>query len=143
MDTFERQKSTASGLNRSFLSRKLNKRDGSPEATRDVKGPLGFTTLFVPTEIAVADLVFVHGLGGGSRSTWTKHGEPALYWPAEWLPNDPGFRDVGIHSFGYNANWEKESLINIQDFSKGLLASIHDCPAVRSSDLCYIDDLIK
>lgn len=82
----------------------------------------------------VADFVFVQGLGGGSRSTWTTHGEPALYWPAGWLPNDHGFRDVGIYSFGYDANREKESLTNIQDFSKGLLASVDDCPAI-----CVLD----
>ncbi|KAL9003079.1 MAG: hypothetical protein Q9188_004032 [Gyalolechia gomerana] len=130
MDAFERHKSTSSGLNRSFLSRTLTRRDGSSEASQDVKGPWGLNTLHVPEGITVADLIFVHGLGGGSRSTWTKHGEPSLYWPEEWLPNDIGFRDVRIHSFGYNSNWEKESSLNIHDFSKSLLGSIQDCPAI-------------
>ena len=130
MDQVERHKSTSSGLNRSLFSRTLSKRDENAEASQNTKGPLGLSTLYVPTDSTVADLVFVHGLGGGSRSTWTKHGEPSLYWPEQWLPNDPGFHDVGIHSFGYDSNWEKESSLNIHDFSKSLLASIHDCPSI-------------
>ncbi|KAL9005625.1 MAG: hypothetical protein Q9180_009788, partial [Flavoplaca navasiana] len=131
----ERHISSSSSLSRSFFSRTLTKRDEIAEASLNVKGPLGLNTLYVPTDSTAADLVFVHGLGGGSRSTWTKNGEPALYWPEEWLPNDPGFRDVSIHSFGYDSNWDKESSLNIHDFSKSLLASIHDCPSMsRTSD---------
>ncbi|KAL8940002.1 MAG: hypothetical protein Q9211_002481 [Gyalolechia sp. 1 TL-2023] len=130
MDASERHKSTSSGLNRSFLSRTLTRGDGSSEVAQDVKGPWGLNTLYVPEDVTVADLIFVHGLGGGSRSTWTKHGEPSLYWPEKWLPNDIGFRDVRIHSFGYNSNWEKESSLNIHDFSKSLLGSIQDCPTI-------------
>ncbi|KAL8908321.1 MAG: hypothetical protein Q9171_005507, partial [Xanthocarpia ochracea] len=121
---------SSSSLNRSFRSRMLTRRDDNPEASHDAKGPLGLNTLYIPIDTTVADLVFVHGLAGGSRSTWTKNGEPSLYWPQEWLPNDPGFRDVRIHSFGYNANWDKESSLNIHDFSKSLLESIHDCPTI-------------
>ncbi|KAL9581454.1 MAG: hypothetical protein Q9212_003889 [Teloschistes hypoglaucus] len=132
MDPLERLKSSASrsSLNRSFLSRTLTRRGDHAEASQDAKGTLGLNTLYIPTDITVVDLVFVHGLGGGSRSTWSKNGEPSLYWPEEWLPNDPGFRDVRIHSFGYNSDWEKESSLNIHDFSKSLLESIHDCPVI-------------
>ena len=31
------------------------------------KGPLGLVTVHKPFDKAVADLVFIHGLGGGSR----------------------------------------------------------------------------
>ncbi|KAL8790816.1 MAG: hypothetical protein Q9213_000440 [Squamulea squamosa] len=135
MDLVERHKSSSSNLNRSFLSRTLTRRDENAEASQHAKGPLGLNTLYVPIDATTADLVFVHGLGGGSRSTWTKNGESSLFWPEVWLPNDPGFRDVRIHSFGYNSNWEKESSLNIHDFSKSLLASIHDCPSIpRNSD---------
>lgn len=134
MDLVERHKSSISRLNSSLLSRTHNRRDENTEASQ--KGPLGLDTLYIPNDTTIADLVFVHGLGGGSRSTWTKNGEPSLYWPQQWLPNDPGFRDVRIHSFGYNSNWEKESSLNIHDFSKSLLASIHDCPSIpRASNV--------
>ncbi|KAL8895234.1 MAG: hypothetical protein Q9192_003767 [Flavoplaca navasiana] len=129
----ERHISHASGSSRSFFSRTFARRGEIAETSQTVKGPLGLNTLYVPADTTAADLVFVHGLGGGSRSTWTKNGEPSLYWPKEWLPNDPGFRDVRTHSFGYDSNWEKESSLNIHDFSKSLLASIHDCPSMSQT----------
>ena len=111
---------------------KSYKRNGtnSSSATGDVKGPFGLNTLFCPTEDAVADLVFVHGLGGGSRSTWTKSANPELYWPQTWLPEDGSFCGARIHSFGYDSNWDKESTLNIHDFAKALLGSIQDCPSI-------------
>ena len=126
----EREHSTTSS--RSFLSRTLRGRDsGNTDSySEDGKGPLGLTTVFEPQEQVIADLVFVHGLAGGSRSTWTKSSDSSLFWPQEWLPEDVGFRDVRIHSFGYCSNWDKESTLNIHDFAKSLLRSIQDCPAI-------------
>ena len=123
---------TASSAGRSFLSRTLRGRDsGSIDVSSDDgKGPLGLTTLFEPHDSPVADLVFVHGLGGGSRSTWTKSLDLSLFWPQAWLPHDAGFKDVRIHTFGYNSNWDKESTLNVHDFAKSLLGSIQDCPAI-------------
>jgi hypothetical protein len=118
--------STSSSPSRSFLSRTLARREPSQEG----KGPFGLNTLYEPLDSAIADLIFVHGLGGGSQSTWTKSGDPSLFWPQEWLPHDAGFKDVRIHSFGYNSNWDKESTLNIHDFAKSLLGSIQDCPAI-------------
>lgn len=125
----ERAKSTSSNSGRSFFTRNLI-RDNSDLPSDNTKGPLGLTTLFAPGGKPIADLVFVHGLGGGSRSTWTKSQDSSLFWPQEWLPQDEGFKDVRIHSFGYNSNWEKESTLNIHDFAKSLLGSIKDCPSI-------------
>ncbi len=130
MDTLKSQKSLSSTSNRSFLSRTLSRRDGGTDSSTDARGPLGLNTLYDPSSPAIADLVFVHGLGGGSRSTWTKSGDRSLYWPQEWLPHDPGFQDVRIHSFGYDSNWDKESTLNLHDFAKSLLGSIQDCPLI-------------
>ena len=130
METFKSHKSLSSTSNRSFLSRTLSRRDGGTESSTDARGPFGLNTLYDPSTSAIADLVFVHGLGGGSRSTWTKSGDPSLYWPQEWLPRDPGFQDVRIHSFGYDSNWDKESTLNLHDFAKSLLGSIQDCPLI-------------
>ncbi|KAI9773277.1 MAG: hypothetical protein M1835_006168 [Candelina submexicana] len=124
------QKPTASSPYRSFFSRALPRREKSSDASKDLKGPLGLNTLYEPPSPAITDLVFVHGLGGGSQSTWTRSGDTTLYWPQTWLPYDNGFRDVRIHSFGYNSNWETESILNIHDFAKSLLGSIQDCPAI-------------
>lgn len=117
-----------SSSGRSFLSRTLIRREAGSDSGENPKGPFGLSTLHEPLEPAIADLVFVHGLGGGSRSTWTKSGDPSLYWPQEWLPKDPGFQDVRILSFGYDSNWDKESTLNLHDFAKSLLGSIQDCP---------------
>lgn len=133
---FERQ-NTSITASRSFLSRTLTRRENGNTA-EDLKGPFGLNTLYQPLKTAVADLIFIHGLGGGSRSTWTKSSDPSLYWPQEWLPNEPGFKDVRIHSFGYNSNWEKESTLNIQDFAKSSLGSIQDCPLIpRKTDVSF------
>src|SRR5271168_230704 len=116
MDQFEWPKTNASGSSRLSFSRALTRRETGIDSSEDSKGPFGLSTLYDPPDPAIADLVFVHGLGGGSRSTWTKSLDPSLYWPQEWLPQDPGFKDVRIHSFGYNSNWKKESILNIYDF---------------------------
>lgn len=121
---------SASLSNRSFISRTIKGYHGSDDDSGYSKGPLGLTTLFEPPSSAIADLIFVHGLGGGSRSTWTKSSDPALFWPQEWLPQDAEFQDVRIHTFGYDSNWLKESNLNIHDFAKSLLGSIHDCPRI-------------
>ena len=139
IDPPKSQKSTASSTNRSFFSRALARRETVSDSTEEGKGSLGLNTLYQPSGSAIADLIFVHGLGGGSRSTWTKSGDSALYWPKTWLPNDIGFQDVRTHSFGYNSNWEKESSLNIHDFAKSLLGSIQDCPLIpRESNVRYL-----
>ena len=113
------------------------------DMSTDMKGPIGLNTLFSPAEDAIADLVFVHGLGGGSRSTWTKSSNPELYWPQAWLPMDDGFQGVRIHSFGYNSNWDKESTLNIHDFAKALLGSLQDCPSISRSSTVSVTGSIS
>lgn len=113
---------------RSLISRTLSKRATTGETGADTKGLHGLTTLYQPSSVPAAELVFVHGLGGGSRSTWMKSGDPSTYWPQEWLPRDPGFTDVIIRTFGYNSDWTKESTLNLHDFSKSLLGALQDCP---------------
>lgn len=109
----------------------------SSDGERAEKGPLGLTTLHEPQEATPAvDLVFVHGLGGGSRKTWAKTVDPSHFWPKAWLPEDVDFRDVRIHSFGYNADWveRRESILNIHDFSQSLLGEIKNNPSIRRSN---------
>lgn len=90
------------------------------------KGALGLTTLSQPTSRPVADIIFVHGLGGGSRKTWSYSLDPDHFWPEKWLANDPDFANVGIHSFGYAADWTKvqRSILEITNFSHLLLNAI-------------------
>ena len=113
-----------------MLSRAVTFRKTSNSSPENEKGPLGLTTVFRPLKKAIADLIFIHGLGGGSRKTWSRNGDSVLFWPQEWLGQDLGFRDVRIHTFGYDSNWEKESILNIHDFAKSLLEWIKNYPAI-------------
>ncbi|KAI1425810.1 hypothetical protein F5Y12DRAFT_347836 [Xylaria sp. FL1777] len=126
---------TTSYSNKSFLGKYLTRRDTSSLTKREreaPKGPLGLTTLFEPDGQAVADLIFVHGLNGGSRSTWSKTGSGS-FWPQDWLSCDDAFQDVRIHTFGYSSGLNRESVLNIRDFATNLLACVYHSPAMTPS----------
>ncbi|KAH7370025.1 hypothetical protein BKA65DRAFT_487549 [Rhexocercosporidium sp. MPI-PUGE-AT-0058] len=114
----------------SFLERKfrsLNLRRTASETAVESIGDLGLNLLHEPSDCNV-DFVFVHGLRGGSRKTWSASTSPAHYWPKEWLPADPEFRHVRIHSFGYNSDWldTRENLLTIHDFGQSLIEEIYN-----------------
>lgn len=58
-----------------------------------------------------------------------------MFWPKEWLPAEPGFEHVRIHSFGYNSDWmtRKESLLTVHDFGQALIADIYNSPHLQKS----------
>ncbi|PYH69571.1 WD40 repeat domain-containing protein [Aspergillus vadensis CBS 113365] len=105
-----------------------------PES-EDFKGPLGLQLLRTVSEPLV-DFIFIHGLGGGSRKTWSKSPDPYHYWPKEWLSQDPEFNSVRIYSFGYKADWAEKtaSILNIHDFALSLLGEIKCNPDIRRSN---------
>ncbi|KAK0101598.1 hypothetical protein ONS95_006761 [Cadophora gregata] len=114
----------------SFLERKfrgLNLRRCASVTTAESIGDLGLNLLYEPSDCNL-DFVFVHGLRGGSRKTWSASPSTAHYWPKEWLPADPDFRHVRIHSFGYNSDWldSKENLLTIHDFGQSLIGEVHN-----------------
>jgi len=80
------------------------------------KGSFGLTTLhprnddFHLSHDFEAHTVFVHGLGGGSESTWTKD---KVLWPRDLLPLEDGYRNTGIHSFGYDSDFKASNILNI------------------------------
>jgi hypothetical protein len=128
----QREKPATLTSGASFLRSFKRRETGRTDDNSSTKGPIGLTTLYDPKENAVVDLIFVHGLNGGSQSTWTKNGNPALFWPREWLPNDAAFRDVRIHTFGYASGLNRESVLHVPDFARSLLGAIHDSPTMRS-----------
>jgi hypothetical protein len=73
----------------------------------DVIDPLGFNLLSKPTSPLI-DFVFVHGLGGGSRKTWSKTPSDAHFWPKRWLPIDPDFENIRIWSLGCDSIYKEE-----------------------------------
>lgn len=93
------------------------------------------TTLYAPASgaAAVADIIFIHGLGGGSRKTWSYSKDGHHYWPQSWLPSDPDFENVRTHVFGYTADWagRQQSALNINDFAQSLLGEVKNNPYIR------------
>ena len=127
---------------RSFFARSVISKESKVEEQNDTpKGPLGLTTLYEPSEDAIVDVVFVHGLNGGSYSTWSKNGDLSLFWPKEWLPSDYAFRDIRIHTFGYGSGINRDSILNIQDFARSLLAAVMDSPKIPRGDTVSISYL--
>ncbi|KAK4445761.1 hypothetical protein QBC34DRAFT_160610 [Podospora aff. communis PSN243] len=125
-------KSSRTGIVRTETANSLS--ISSLELADSERGPLGLTTLYDPAPVApTADLVFVHGLGGGSRKTWSFSSDISHYWPLAWLPTDDDFADVRIHTYGYKADWgeRRESVLNIHDFAQSLLGELRNHPGVR------------
>jgi pimeloyl-ACP methyl ester carboxylesterase len=105
----------------------------------DTRGPLGLSLLHAPSE-PLFDFIFVRGLGGGSRKTWSKTSSTRHYWPSEWLPNDPAFDNVRIHSYGYDSDWTKGngSCLNIHHIGKSLLGELSTSPYVGDSNTALV-----
>ena len=85
---------------------------------------LGLQVVHTPGPSAPLDIIFVHGLGGDSRKTWSKNHNAELFWPGLWLPLEPDIGQARILSFGYNASFRgsaPKTVSNITDFSKQLL----------------------
>jgi len=112
----------------------LSLRSRGVETDDEIRGPIGLNLLYEPAE-PIVDLIFVHGLGGGSRKTWSKSPDVDSFWPQEWLPRDVEFKHTRVHSFGYNSNWTEkgQSVLNMIDFAKSLLGAMKDCPHLRKT----------
>ncbi|KAI4263424.1 MAG: hypothetical protein L6R42_001427 [Xanthoria sp. 1 TBL-2021] len=88
------------------------------------KKSLGLELLYQPSATPCLDIVFIHGLGGDSRKTWSRDHNPDLFWPGLWLPLETELERARIFTFGYHANFwpgEAKSMASITDFAKELL----------------------
>ena len=105
------------------------------EGVDNPKGLLGLNLLYSPSQPLI-DFIFVHGLGGGSRKTWSKTGSVTDYWPQDWLPKDPAFSTVRVHSFGYDSDWVrgKDNCLNIHQFGKLLLGEMSVSPSLSQAN---------
>ncbi|TAQ85924.1 hypothetical protein B7494_g5752 [Chlorociboria aeruginascens] len=62
-------------------------------STVDTGGPLGLHLLFLSAGL-LANLIFVHGLQGGSIKIWRRGTDAALFRPQSWLHLDPAFKNA-------------------------------------------------
>ncbi|KAI1087197.1 hypothetical protein F5B19DRAFT_497604 [Rostrohypoxylon terebratum] len=88
------------------------------------KDPLGLKVVYRPAGQRRADIIFVHGLGGSSRMTWSYQRNLEYFWPLKFLPSEPDINEARILTFGYNANFRPGSgknKMSILDFAKDLL----------------------
>jgi hypothetical protein len=86
--------------------------------------PIGLHVLHESkTGTDIVSIVFVHGLGGSARETWT-HYPSKTFWPA-LLHEDDRFNNVRISTFGYDADFNNifaaKNILSIPDFAKQLL----------------------
>jgi WD40 repeat protein len=125
----------SSFIQRKFHTLNISSRANVGEASDDIRGPEGLTVLHEPTEPLV-NFVFVHGLRGGSRKTWSKSSNPTHFWPKEWLPHEASFQNARILSFGYNSDWGqiKGSSVTIHDFGQSLLAELYKSPFIGGTE---------
>lgn len=109
------------------------------DAVHDPRGSLGLNLLHSPSEPLI-DFIFVHGLGGGSRKTWSKTSSTTHFWPQEWLPKDPTFKNVRVHSFGYDSDWVKgkDNCLNIHHFGKALLGEMSTSPYLSQTNTAIV-----
>ncbi|KAL8940309.1 MAG: hypothetical protein Q9216_002864 [Gyalolechia sp. 2 TL-2023] len=100
-------------------------------------GPLGLNAIFTPKSSPKVDIVFIHGLGGASRKTWSKNGDPDLLWPQKFLPLERYICLSRIFTFGYNANFRSARKVStsILDFAKDLLFDLKCAKGHEEEDL--------
>ncbi|KAI0521378.1 hypothetical protein F5B22DRAFT_571235 [Xylaria bambusicola] len=100
----------------------------------DLWGAYGLNLLYDPPDPLI-DLIFVHGLRGGSTKTWCKGDDMRLFWPQAWLPREQDLQNARVHSFGYNADWAdtKETKLDLHDFGRALLTEMNTSPFLRRS----------
>ena len=102
------------------------------KSVHNSRRPLSLNFLYTPLEPLI-DLIFGHGLRGGSFKTWRKNDEPRYFWPRAWLPFDPDLENMRVHTFGYNSGWTelKDSILNVHDFGRSLLGEMVASPELR------------
>lgn len=100
-------------------------------------GQLGLNVVYSPPNGHKADIIFIHGLGGASRRTWSQNEDPDLFWPLTFLPLEPDVCLARIMTFGYNANFRAAGKVSVSvlDFAKDLLFDLKYAKDNQRNDL--------
>ncbi|TIA76809.1 WD40 repeat-like protein, partial [Aureobasidium pullulans] len=129
---------------RKISQRKTTKQPSlrSPKPLK-VENHFGLIKLHEPndTTSVIADIIFIHGLGGGSSTTWAHDSDPDYFWPHKWLPHDGAFEGVAIHSFGYDAdftarnpNFKSKNVqpLNVDTYGQSLVEDLYNHPTIKN-----------
>ena len=108
-------------------------------------GNASVTQSSTPERTKTVSIVFVHGLGGSARDTWT-HAESKTFWPL-LLHEEDGLDNIRILTFGYDADFgnvmKPKNVLEIAGFAKQLLEGLdlhyHKYGDVGS--LCYATEI--
>lgn len=91
-----------------------------PLNQRTLQNLLGLTAITSPATPLI-DIIFLHGLGGGSVTTWSWNHDSRKCWLG-WLADEMELSSSRIWTFGYNAPvWGASSGSNINDLAKDFL----------------------
>ena len=91
------------------------------------KGDLGFDLVHQPRS-PTAELIFIHGLNGHRRGTWTVTNRFGGLW-LQWLQGD--FPDVRVWTYGYNAGLSLSSRDALDLHATQFLSELSRCLSVR------------
>ncbi|KAK3294140.1 uncharacterized protein B0H64DRAFT_399777 [Chaetomium fimeti] len=121
----------SSFIRRGLKSFSFSRKKTGPAEPQDTWGPLGLRVLHSPPNPLI-DVIFVHGLRGGSVKTWCSSEDLQLFWPEAWLPRETHLQDARIHSFGYNSDWGNttDTSLDLQDFGRALLGEMWTSPVL-------------
>ncbi|KAH8650077.1 hypothetical protein BX600DRAFT_418986 [Xylariales sp. PMI_506] len=131
---------THSKTSSNLLARILTSRTTTKDSKIfDCHGRIGLSTIYSPSDPLI-EYVFVHGLGGGSTKTWSLERDSSSFWPQEWLPHHSAFRNVRIHSFGYNSNWAEKgtSTLDIRDFGQALILAMRNSECFSTNPIVFV-----
>jgi WD40 repeat protein len=102
---------------------------------RDTRA-LGLHIIHEPNAKPIADIIFVHGLGGHSYETWSHNHDTELFWPGRWLPKDPKIGKARLFTYGYDSHVTgPETVANITGFAKSLLFDMRHSRCNRDDSL--------
>ncbi|RYC56363.1 hypothetical protein CHU98_g9844 [Xylaria longipes] len=131
-DRIETQKRATGFLRRRLPLIRVPKQQASGQTGPE--NPFGLRLVHASSQPLI-DIVFVHGLRGGSTKTWRKGDDVRSFWPQYWLPMEPDLCNASIHSFGYDSDWgsTNPSILNVHDFGQALYEELRSSPNLRQT----------
>lgn len=100
----------------------LNQLHDHPDASIEYLSLTSATPKWVSDTDTPASLVFVHGLDGHWRSSWTAHN--GVFWPRDLIPNI--FPESRIFAFAYDARTKADTPLpmDVYDHATELIGSL-------------------